>query len=152
MSATFVSSAGSNGNADDTADALYALMADFVRQRPRDMSMTAAATLTALRQRGPQRITALAGTQGITQPSMTSLIASLEKSGLVARRDDPADGRASLIELTEVGLDYIVERRRQVTDRIGEYIESLPTDQRSALAAALPALRGLEEMAGEDVP
>nr|WP_237421949.1 MarR family transcriptional regulator [Gordonia sp. SID5947] len=131
---------------------MYALMADFVRQRPRDMSMTSAATLTALRQRGPQRITALAASQGVAQPSMTSLIASLEKSGLVRRRDDPADRRASLIELTAAGQEYIVDRRRQVTDRIGEHIESLPTDQRSALAAALSALRGLEELAAADVP
>ncbi|MDL9946463.1 hypothetical protein QSJ19_12835 [Gordonia sp. ABSL11-1] len=47
-----------------TAGALYALMSDFVRQIPRDISMTAVSTLAMLRSHGPQRVTALAGAQG----------------------------------------------------------------------------------------
>ncbi|MDC3725309.1 MULTISPECIES: MarR family winged helix-turn-helix transcriptional regulator [unclassified Rhodococcus (in: high G+C Gram-positive bacteria)] len=137
------------GSVVETADVLYSLMSDFLRQLPRDLSLTASSTLSTLNRRGPQRITALAAAQGVTQPSMTSLVASLEKGGMVTRRHDPADARASLIELTDKGAEYVLERRGRGTDRIGGYIRDLPEAQRTALLAAFPALRTLEELARE---
>lgn len=68
---------------------------------------------------------------------------------MVTRRHDPADARASLIELTDKGAEYVLERRGRGTDRIGGYIRDLPEAQRTALLAAFPALRTLEELARE---
>ena len=39
----------------------------------------------------------------LTQPGMSRLVARLETAGLVERVDDPADGRACRIRLTEAG-------------------------------------------------
>ena len=136
-----------DGAIGDTADALYALMSDFVRQIPRDISMTAVSTLTTLRHRGPQRVTTLATAHGVAQPSMTALISSLERSGLVVRRHDPDDGRATLVELTDQGDAYVVDRRRRNIDRIADYLTDLPAEHLSALAAALPALHTLDRLA-----
>ncbi|MFW0786301.1 MarR family transcriptional regulator [Gordonia sp. CPCC 206044] len=141
-----VSSADVVDEVDEAADALYSLLSLFLLQQPRDISMTAASTLSTLRREGAQRITALALAQGVTQPSMTNLIASLEKSGMVQRRDDPADGRASLIELTAKGLEYSIGRRRGGTERISGHIDRLPAEEREAVIAAVPALRTLEDI------
>lgn len=49
------------------------------------------------------RITELRGDVLLTQPGMSRLIARLETAGLVERVDDPDDGRACRIRLTEAG-------------------------------------------------
>ncbi|ROZ98337.1 MarR family transcriptional regulator [Gordonia sp. OPL2] len=130
-----------------TADALYALMSDFVRQIPRDISMTAVSTLAMLRSRGPQRVTTLAGAQGVAQPTMTAMISTLERAGLVVRRHDPDDRRATLVELTDAGEAYVVDRKRRNIARIADYLTGLPEEHMSALVAALPALHRLDALA-----
>src|SRR6478609_5883249 len=49
------------------------------------------------------RITELRGDVLLTQPGMSRLIARLEAAGLVERVDDPDDGRACRIRLTDAG-------------------------------------------------
>lgn len=45
----------------------------------------------------------LANAFQVTRPTMTSTLARLARGGLVAIRDDPADGRAKLVSLTPQG-------------------------------------------------
>ena len=45
----------------------------------------------------------LASAFQVTRPTMTSTLARLAREGLVAIRDDPADGRAKLVSLTAQG-------------------------------------------------
>lgn len=45
----------------------------------------------------------LASAFQITRPTMTSTLARMARDGLVAIRDDPADGRAKLVSLTDKG-------------------------------------------------
>src|SRR5580658_1551047 len=92
--------------------ALYGLMAVAVRSQPRDMSLTSLSTLATLELTGPRRITDLARCEGVTQPSMTALVTTLERSGLVKRRGDPSDGRVALVALTSEGTDYVQARRQ----------------------------------------
>src|SRR5437867_13359466 len=49
------------------------------------------------------RITELGDDALLTQPGMSRLIARLDAAGLVERIDDPDDGRACRIRLTEAG-------------------------------------------------
>ena len=51
------------------------------------------------------RITELCDDVLLTQPGMSRLIARLEARGLVERRDDPDDARASRIRLTPAGVE-----------------------------------------------
>jgi DNA-binding MarR family transcriptional regulator len=53
------------------------------------LSLTAAATLARLQRNGPARLTELAAAEGVSQPSMTALIARLADRGLVHRAADP---------------------------------------------------------------
>src|ERR1700722_951205 len=92
--------------------AFYGLMSAAVRSQPRDMSLASLSTLATLEQTGPRRITDLAACEGVTQPSMTVLVTTLERSGLVERRSDPSDRRVALVSLTADGTAYIRARRQ----------------------------------------
>ncbi len=111
----------------------------------RDLSLTAAAALGSLDRLGPQRITTLAATEGVSQPSMTQLVQRLEHRGLVTRTSDPSDGRVALVSLTEQGRAAIAERRARNARTIATLLEDLPEDDvrtlAAGMAAVLPAIR-----------
>jgi DNA-binding MarR family transcriptional regulator len=131
------------------AAAGYGLLAAVLRRAPRDISLTSLATLSTLDRTGTKRITELAAIEGVTQPSMTTLIASLERQGLVERAGDPRDKRVSLVSLTEAGREYMVQRRKVGTDAFATLVSQLPPDDAAALAAAIPALDRLRALDNE---
>src|SRR5687767_3335486 len=53
---------------------------------------------------GPMRMTDLARAEQVRPPTMTSIVAGLEQDGLVRRRMDAADARATRIEATARGV------------------------------------------------
>lgn len=138
------------GASIDIGSALYGLATRAVRRLPRDMSLTSAATLATLDRTGPQRITDLAVTEGVTQPAMTVLVRVMEESGLVERRGDPSDRRVTLVCPTEAGTSYVRARRQAGTDAFERLIDRLTDDEVEALVAALPALRHLAELDDQD--
>ncbi len=107
------------------------------------LSLTAAATLATLERSGPGRLTWLAVREGVTQPAMTQLIARLEDAGLVERAADPADGRVVQVRITADGRAMLTRRRAVRASRLAGLLERLSPDERSALAAALPAMDAL---------
>src|SRR5271170_1760667 len=78
---------------------------------PGGLSLTSAATLAAIERFGPQRLTALAAREGVTQPAMTQLISRLEDAGQVRRGSDPDDGRVVLVAITDAGRATLAQRR-----------------------------------------
>src|ERR1700689_1910671 len=117
--------------------ALYGLLSGVVRRVPRDMSLTAASIMSTLERTGPRRITDLAIVQGVTQPSMTVLVKSSERSGLVERQLDRSNKRVTLVTLTDLGVANVEDRRRQAVKAFGQLIEKLPRAEVSALIAAI---------------
>jgi len=140
---------GPGGSPAGSASALYGLLTTLLRRAPRDFSLTALATLSTLDRTGPRRITDLAVIEGVTQPSMTVLVRSLERAGLVARHSDPADGRVTLVTPTAEGLRYLQRRRSAGADVLAQLIDKLPRGEAAALAAAIPALRHLRDLDNE---
>jgi DNA-binding MarR family transcriptional regulator len=106
----------------------------------RDLSLTAAAALGSLDRLGAQRITTLAATEGVSQPSMTQLIQRLEQRGLVTRTSDPSDGRVALVSLTEQGRAALAARRERNARTIAQLLAGLPEDDVSTLAEGLAAV------------
>ena len=104
------------------------------------LSLTAAATLATLERSGPCRLTWLAAREGVTQPAMTQLIARLQETGLVDRAADPTDGRVVQVRITADGQATLAGRRAVRAERLAALLDLLSTDERTALAAALPAL------------
>src|SRR6185312_1832968 len=107
------------------------------------LSATAAAALAKLERSVPRRLTALAVQGGVTQPTMTQLIARLEDSGLVQREADPADGRVVQVRLTDQGRDTLARRRAVRAERLAVILDRISPQDRAALGAALPAIDAL---------
>jgi len=107
------------------------------------LSLTAAATLTTLRRSGPCRLTDLAVAEGVSQPSMTALVARLADAGLVERAPDPTDGRVVLSTLTPAGAELLDRRREVRADRLAGPLQGLSDDDVATITAALPALARL---------
>ena len=122
---------------------LIALWKAVGRVQRHDLSRTAASVLAALRDGGPQRITALAAFEAVAQPTMTTLVGRLERDGLVTREPDPADARAVLVSLTPEGLLRLKRIREARAAAIEERLRELGPLEREALAAAMPALEKL---------
>lgn len=117
----------------------------------RDLSLTAVATLSSLDRQGPQRITALATAEGVSQPSMTQLVQRLEQRGFVARGSDPADGRVALVSVTDQGRAALAARRKRNAERIACLLAGLPEPDVQALADALVAvLPGMRARVGAE--
>jgi DNA-binding MarR family transcriptional regulator len=83
------------------------------------------------------RITELSSDALLTQAGISRLVARLEAAGLVERVDDPHDGRASRIRLTDAGS----ETQRRVGLRHGHHIAQTLT--RNLTVEQLRQLRDL---------
>ena len=119
---------------------------------PDGLSLTAAATLAAIERFGPQRLTALAAREGVTQPAMTQLISRLEDAGLVRRESHPDDGRVVLVTITDEGRATLAHRRDSRATRLAAILAQLSPDHLAALAAARSALDALASVPRADDP
>ena len=128
------------------AASAFDLLAWMVRLTPRDITLTSLFTLATLQRTGPRRITELAGSEGVTQPTITALITSLERAGLVERRGDPADRRVVLVAITDAGSAYLRERRDASAQVIARAMTELSPDEAAALTAAVPAVEHLRSV------
>lgn len=75
--------------------------------------------LKTIAHRGPLRITELASVTHLDTSTVSRHVAQLERNGLVQRTPDPADGRAQLVAISEIGqeqLDQAFHRRRQILE------------------------------------
>lgn len=111
------------------------------------ISLTAAGTLATLERLGPRRLTELAASEGVSQPSMTAMVSRLERQGEVIRQHDPTDGRIVLVAITDAGRDTIRQRRSLRLELLSELIDQLTPAEQTALAEATPALRHLTDAA-----
>lgn len=53
------------------------------------------------------RLTELARRASLTKQSMSELVDQVERTGLIEKRPDPADGRAKLVCFTEKGFEWL---------------------------------------------
>ncbi len=93
--------------------------------------------LMILTTRGPLHLTALAEDLGVHPSNATRACDRLVAAGLLDRRDNPADRRHLLLELTPVGrelIDGVIARRRFA---IEEILHRMPAGHRRELGAAL---------------
>jgi DNA-binding MarR family transcriptional regulator len=92
------------------------------------------------------RITELGDDVLLTQPGMSRLVARLEADGLVERVDDPDDGRACRIRLTDAG----ARAQRRVGARHGRHVAQTMT--RTLTPKQLVQLRDLCRALGAPSP
>jgi DNA-binding MarR family transcriptional regulator len=110
-----------------------------------EMARAAYGLLVRLEETGQQRATELAAYFGVGKATMSRQLRALEDLGLVTREPDPADGRASLVRLTDEG----VTRFRHVRDaRRDRYMSKLAGWDRVEVAELARLLHQLNARAG----
>lgn len=98
----------------------------------------------------PHRTGELATVSGVTQPTASAAVASLEARGLVNRKPDPADRRATLIEISEHGRSVLVVAKERVLQRLSVVTAEMTMEDAEALAALQPILvKGMDRLRDE---
>ncbi|QNP65273.1 MarR family winged helix-turn-helix transcriptional regulator [Streptomyces genisteinicus] len=117
---------------------------EMARELHPDLEPAAYGLLVRLEEAGAQRGTELAAYIGVGKATMSRQLRALEEVGLVTREPDPADGRASLVRLTDEG----VARFRHVRDaRRARYVSKLAGWDRGEVAELARLLRQLNTSA-----
>lgn len=96
--------------------------------------------LGRIRDDGRVRLSDLAAGLYVTMPTMSRQVKQLEAAGLVQRAADPADGRASLLELTGEGRRVLERYRAAWRELLAETLAPWDEDDRARLAALLGRL------------
>jgi DNA-binding MarR family transcriptional regulator len=136
-------------SAPDTVAARLALVVGRLNRRlalaPGGLSHGLLTALASVAKHGPLRLAELAALEGVSAPGATRIVAELEARGLVARKVDPDDGRAFLIEATAAGTDAILRARAARAKVVAELLSGLSPTELAEIEAALPALERVIE-------
>ncbi|MFN8074258.1 MAG: MarR family winged helix-turn-helix transcriptional regulator [Kineosporiaceae bacterium] len=109
-------------------------------QTPGGLEWAAMGVLGDVIKRGPLRQTELAVCSLLDQSTVSRHVAALVKAGLVERRPDPADGRASLLAATAEGLDSFARFAGQRTHAVGRMVAHWERDDVERLTGYLKRL------------
>lgn len=115
-----------------------------------ELTPTDAWLIDALAAHGPMRVTTLAGWQGVDKSTVTPQVRRLERAGLVDRRPDPEDGRASLLTLSAQGREVRERVRAAGGQALARSLASWDDADRRALAELLTRFVATVEQAEGD--
>jgi DNA-binding MarR family transcriptional regulator len=104
------------------------------------LSMPRFQLLAQLVRHGPLRLTELGNQAGISQGTASTLTESLVQDGLIRRRPDPADGRATRLELTVAGQRRAQAWLHDYEEAAEELFADISTAQRIKLESLLRRL------------
>jgi DNA-binding MarR family transcriptional regulator len=116
----------------------------LMRSGAHEISRTEVGVLATLSE-GPRRITQLAMTEALAQPTVTQLIDKLEGRGLVARSRSEDDGRVVLVEITTAGAEALEVVRTLIRANMREALADLPDAELTELAHAAETMGSLIE-------
>jgi DNA-binding MarR family transcriptional regulator len=116
----------------------------LMRSGAHELSRTEAGVLATLTD-GPRRITELAATEALAQPTVTQLVDKLEGRGLVIRGRSGDDGRVVLVEITALGRARLEELRAEIRANMREALAELPDTALTELVHAADTLGALIE-------
>ena len=85
---------------------------------------------------GPHSVGALARAEQVRLPTMSRLVAALERDGLATRAADPRDGRASIVQATFKGRRVLLRGRARRTGALARRLAALGPAERETLARA----------------
>lgn len=128
----------------ERGDRLLLTVARLHRWATRNANLPAPAAqlrlLSLMSDLGPSRIGDLAQADNSSQPTMTTQVQRLEAMGLVSRRTDERDARATLVTMTSAGLDVLREARAARSQVVIPLLEGLSDDEVSTIDEALAIL------------
>ena len=113
------------------------------QQTPLSLSSSQVSALASVEELGPVRLSDLAAAEGVSLPTLSRIVASLETQRLLVRKPDPGDGRAAQLSVTEAGRRELEELRTERSALLTQRLASLEPAQRAALEGALDALEAI---------
>jgi DNA-binding MarR family transcriptional regulator len=126
----------------DSLETILALAAAYARaSRALDLAGLSFAEIRLLGALVPtqtgRRPTELANDLHLTPSGVTRALLPLEKRGIIERRPDPGDARASLARLTPAGRTLILEALEHAGERAARLVRRLSVGQTKQLARLL---------------
>ena len=121
----------------------------LMRSGAHEISRTEVGVLATLSD-GPRRITQLAMTEALAQPTVTQLIDKLEGRELVSRSRSEEDGRVVLVEITAAGAAALEGVRALIRANMREALVDLPDAELTELAHAADTMGSLIEKLSPD--
>jgi DNA-binding MarR family transcriptional regulator len=86
---------------------------------------------------GPRRAGELAARVAIKRPTLTALVAGLEREDYIDRAAVEKDGRGIHIELTDRGAEAVEQTNRELSARLSALMDLSATDSRNAVLDAI---------------
>ena len=108
---------------------------------PWDIAPSHSRALVTLARRGTMRLSELSDHLHIAPRSTTEVVDALEERGLVRRRPDPNDRRATLVEVTDEGQQALVAIRAARTAEAEAFFGRLSDTDQAHLRRILRKLR-----------
>ncbi len=137
---------------DDLAPRLHSAVLHLLRRLAREdrasgQSPARLSALSVLVFGGPRAIGRLARDEGVSAPTMTRLVAGLERDGLVTRTADRDDRRSQRIAATERGREILVAGRARRVQALETLLVGVRPSERETLEAAVRIIE--ERLLGE---
>ncbi|NLR99437.1 MarR family transcriptional regulator [Rhizobium sp. P38BS-XIX] len=87
----------------------------------------------------------------IEQPSMAQMLARMERDGLIRRTPDPADGRSSLVTLTELAVERLPAARQALEEGRANMLAGFSDDEVETLVHLMRRLnQNLDRLIAEE--
>jgi DNA-binding MarR family transcriptional regulator len=110
-----------------------------------ELSPTLVAALVSIERHGPLTLGRLAELERVTPPSITRVVANLERAGLVIRTVDASDRRVSRVVITPEGGRLLQRSRLRKEAYLAQRLETLGPEDLAQVRDALPILERLLE-------
>jgi DNA-binding MarR family transcriptional regulator len=105
------------------------------------LSLARFRVLSALQSAGRIRMNELSAALGVVPRTVTTIVDALEKDGMVVRLADPADRRATLLEITQEGLGQLGRFRALHDSAAAELFDVLTATEKHQLGQLLRRLQ-----------
>jgi len=102
-----------------------------------------ASALSVLERHGDVRLGELARMEQVVKSTVTRLVATLERQGLITSRVNEDDRRSTVVTLTDQGRVLLGEAHARSDQHLREQLAGLTTEERDLLLRALPVLERL---------
>jgi DNA-binding MarR family transcriptional regulator len=111
---------------------------------PGDFTSAQKSVLLRLERDGPATVTTLARAESVRPQSLGATVSTLQAAGLVAGTPDPADGRQTILSLTDRCREMFQTSRAAKEDWLFRMIQSkLTSGEQEELSAAVELLKRL---------
>jgi len=116
---------------------LHRLTRRLRQQQPEsELTLTQISALAIIWREGPLTAGDLATREQVRPPSITRVVDGLETAGLVRRKDNPADGRQVLVEITPLGATRMAENVKAREEWLAVQLSSLSAHDREVMRRA----------------